>query len=526
MIYNLIGQLVEYGLECGLVKPEDTIYTVNKLFALFKLDGDATAIPADNTILAGKTAVASSGNNHNLEQILAAIMDWAFDNGLLEENSIGYRDILDTTIMGCLTPPPSQVIAEFKALYKDSPQAATNWFYDFSQNTDYIRRYRIQRDMKWTTSTEYGDLDITINLSKPEKDPKAIAAAKLKPQGGYPKCQLCVENEGYAGRLDHPARSTHRIIPVTIQGEAWGFQYSPCVYYNEHCILLNQAHIPMAINKAAFGKLFDFVRQFPHYMVGSNADLPIVGGSILSHEHFQGGNYTFPMARAPMETSFQLQRFPQIEAGIIKWPMSVIRLRHQEPELLMEAANFILTSWRAYSDPEAGIFARSGDTPHNTITPIVRFRDGAYEIDLALRNNITTEEHPLGVFHPHAELHHIKKENIGLIEVMGLAILPVRLKTELELLAQFIVANKDSVENWDSLATSLDEATKEAIAKHLHWAKSFAASCTKDNVHQVLQQEVGKVFLQVLSHAGVFKRDSEGQGAFMRFIENLNRQLN
>ena len=514
MIYDLIRQLVEYGLDCGLVQPEDTIYTANRLFALFKLDGDDAAIPAHTG--------QEPPRGHQLEPLLAALLDWAYDHGLLEGNSVDYRDIFDTAIMGCLTPPPSQVNATFKALYQKSPQAATDWFYEFSQNSDYIRRYRIQRDMKWTVATEYGELDITINLSKPEKDPKAIAAAKLQPQGGYPKCQLCVENEGYSGRLNHPARSSHRIIPVTIQGQEWGFQYSPYVYYNEHCILLNKSHVPMEINKAAFGKLFDFVRQFPHYMVGSNADLPIVGGSILSHEHFQGGNYTFPMARATVETSFQMSRFPQVEAGILKWPMSVIRLRHQDYNVLVEAADFVLTRWRDYSDPVAGIVAHTGTTPHNTITPIVRFREGAYEIDLALRNNITTQEHPLGVFHPHAELHHIKKENIGLIEVMGLAILPARLKTELELLADFIVMHRDAVENWDTAVSALDASARESISKHLFWAKSFASKCTRENVHEVLQQEVGLVFSQVLSHAGVFKRTPEGSNAFARFTSSLN----
>ena len=521
MMYTLIRQLVEYGLGCGLVQPEDTMYTANRLFALFKLDGDSAAIP-DAAVGRCPPAGSPTDAGLDLERLLGQMMDWAFDHGVLEENSIGYRDIFDTAIMGCLTPPPSQVTAEFTALYKESPQAATSWFYEFSQNTDYIRRYRIQRDMKWTTPTEYGDLDITINLSKPEKDPKAIAAAKSKPQGGYPKCQLCVENEGYYGRLDHPARSTHRIIPVTIQGESWGFQYSPYVYYNEHCILLNQAHVPMEINRAAFAKLFDFVRQFPHYMIGSNADLPIVGGSILSHEHFQGGNYIFPMARAPVETRFQMGKFPRVEAGIIRWPLSVIRLRHRDCDVLVEAADFILSRWREYSDPAAGILARSGDTPHNTITPIVRFRDGAYEIDLALRNNRTTEEHPLGVFHPHAELHHIKKENIGLIEVMGLAILPARLKTELEILARFILEHKADLENWDKILAAKDGATQEAVGKHLDWAQTFAGDCTKENVAERLQQEVGRVFAEVLSHAGVFKRTTEGNGSFARFTECLN----
>ena len=512
MIYDLIRQLVEYGLDCGLVQPEDTIYTANRLFALFKLDGDDVAIPAHTG--------QETPRGHQLEPLLAALLDWAYDHGLLEGNSVDYRDIFDTAIMGCLTPPPSQVNATFKDLYQKSPQAATDWFYEFSQNSDYIRRYRIQRDMKWTVATEYGELDITINLSKPEKDPKAIAVAKLQPQGGYPKCQLCVENEGYSGRLNHPARSSHRIIPVTIQGQEWGFQYSPYVYYNEHCILLNKSHVPMEINKAAFGKLFDFVRQFPHYMVGSNADLPIVGGSILSHEHFQGGNYTFPMARAAVETSFQMSRFPQVEAGILKWPMSVIRLRHQDYNVLVEAADFVLTRWRDYSDPVAGIVAHTGTTPHNTITPIARFRAGAYEMDLALRNNITTEEHPMGLFHPHAELHHIKKENIGLIEVMGLAILPARLKTELELLADFILSHKNVAE-WSTIVAKLPPDQQEAISKHLDWAATFAHQCNLDTVHHILQQQVGHVFLQVLAHAGVFKDTAEGKVHFKRFIQTL-----
>lgn len=525
MVYKLIRELVEYGLDCGLVNAEDVVFTVNKLFALLKLDGDQEAIPQISSPTS--KSPSRSGGCHNLEEILAALTQWAFEQGLFPDNTVDHRDIFDTAVMGCLTPPPSQVIAEFKSRYEKSPVEATNWFYKFSQNNDYIRRYRIQRDIKWKTATEYGDLDITINLSKPEKDPKAIAAAKLQPQGGYPRCQLCVENEGYLGRLNHPARSNHRIIPVSIRGEgdtceSWGFQYSPYVYYNEHCILLNKSHVPMAINKAAFEKLFSFVEQFPHYMVGSNADLPIVGGSILSHEHFQGGNYTFPMAQAPIEKTFTLRAFPQVEAGILKWPMSVIRLLHTDSKILAQAANLILTRWRQYSDPSVGIFAQTGAVPHNTITPIVRFRDGAYEIDLALRNNITTEEHPLGVFHPHAELHHIKKENIGLIEVMGLAILPARLKNELEFLANFILTYKDKVDQWEEIAATLDISVQGGISKHLPWAKTFAQSCTKENIHQVLQQEIGLVFLKVLSHAGVFKRDTEGQAAFSRFTATLN----
>ena len=347
-------------------------------------------------------------------------------------------------------------------------------------------------------------------MSKPEKDPKAIAAAKLKPQGGYPKCQLCIENEGYAGRVNHPARSTHRIIPVTILGEEWGFQYSPYVYYNEHCILLNKKHVPMVINRDAFAKLLDFVKQFPHYMVGSNADLPIVGGSILSHEHFQGGNYQFPMARAETETPFTLPDYPDVEAGIIKWPLSVIRIRHSNPDVLVDVADFILTKWRGYTDEDAFIFAETEGTPHNTISPIARYRDGMYEMDLALRNNITTDEHPMGVYHPHQELHHIKKENIGLIEVMGLAILPPRLRTEMDLLAQYIIEKKDIRSN-------------PALEKHADWAEEFISRCTPENVHQVLKDEIGKVFAQVLTHAGVYKRTPEGKEAFLRFIATLKK---
>ena len=502
MIYDLINELVSYGLDTGLIDKEDMIYSVNRLFALFNLDGDDRGIPTNH--------VTQKRETYNLQQILSDMLEWAKAQGFLEENTVEYRDILDTKIMACITPPPSQVIKKFRELYAKSPKEATDWFYDFSQNTDYIRRYRISKDIKWTTKTEYGDIDITINLSKPEKDPKAIAAAKLKPQGGYPKCQLCIENEGYAGRVNHPARSTHRIIPVTILGEEWGFQYSPYVYYNEHCILLNKKHVPMVINRDAFAKLLDFVKQFPHYMVGSNADLPIVGGSILSHEHFQGGNYQFPMARAETETPFTLPDYPDVEAGIIKWPLSVIRIRHSNPDVLVDVADFILTKWRGYTDKDAFIFAETEGTPHNTISPIARYRDGMYEMDLALRNNITTDEHPMGVYHPHQELHHIKKENIGLIEVMGLAILPPRLRTEMDLLAQYIIEKKDIRSN-------------PALEKHADWAEEFISRCTPENVHQVLKDEIGKVFAQVLTHAGVYKRTPEGKEAFLRFIAILKK---
>ncbi|AEE17777.1 UDP-glucose--hexose-1-phosphate uridylyltransferase [Treponema brennaborense] len=501
MIYQLIQELTEYGLSRALIQPQDRIYTVNRLFTLFKLAGSSEALPAPRRIPAGSKTIA-------LEPILTRMLDYAYEHGLIEENSVVYRDLFDTQIMACLTPPPSAVIREFNERYNVSPERATEWFYEYSCNTDYIRRYRIAKDIKWTVSTEYGELDITINLSKPEKDPKAIAAAKSNPQTGYPKCQLCVENEGYGGRLDHPARATHRIIPVTINGSQWGFQYSPYVYYNEHCIVLNSEHTPMVIDRAAFVKLFDFVRQFPHYIVGSNADLPIVGGSILSHEHFQGGNYEFPMARAEIETQFSMKAFPDVHAGIVKWPMSVIRLRHEDPARLVEAADLILTKWRKYTDADAFVFAETDGIPHNTITPIARRRGAEYEIDLALRNNITTEEHPLGVFHPHQNLHHIKKENIGLIEVMGLAILPARLERELELLADYLVCKKDIRSN-------------ETIAKHADWAETFAAECTAANVRDVLKRETGLVFKQVLTDAGVYKRTPEGKEAFLRFTRTL-----
>ena len=502
MIYDLINELVRYGLDTGLIHKEDMVYSVNRLFALFTLDGNDKAIPTNHK--------PQKREDYNLQRILSDMLEWAKTQSLLEEDSTDYRDILDTKIMACITPPPSQVNSHFWNLYEKSPKKATDWFYDFSQNTDYIRRYRVNKDIKWKTKTEYGELDITINLSKPEKDPKAIAAAKLKPQGGYPKCQLCIENEGYAGRVNHPARSTHRIIPVTIQGEEWGFQYSPYVYYNEHCILLNKKHVPMVINRDTFAKLLDFVKQFPHYIIGSNADLPIVGGSILSHEHFQGGNYEFPMARAEIETPFTLPDYPDIQGGIVKWPLSVIRIRHKNPSPLVEAASLILSKWKGYTDEDAFIFAETEGIPHNTISPIARFKNGMYEMDLALRNNITTEKYPLGVYHPHQELHHIKKENIGLIEVMGLAILPPRLQKEMALLAEYIVEKKNIRENPD-------------LEKHADWAEEFISRCTPENVQHILQDEIGTVFSQVLAHAGVFKRTTEGKKAFLKFIETVKK---
>ncbi|MGN0288033.1 MAG: UDP-glucose--hexose-1-phosphate uridylyltransferase [Lachnospiraceae bacterium] len=497
MICERIRQLVKYGLKEGLLEKEDEIYTINRLLELFGLDemeeGDETG-------------------GMELKEILADMLDYAVQKGLMEDNSITCLDLFDTKIMGLLLPRPSEVIRRFWKLYEEeSPKAATDFYYKFSQDTDYIRRYRICRDQKWVTSTEYGDIDITINLSKPEKDPKAIAAARLAKQGGYPKCLLCMENEGYAGRINHPARQNHRIIPIEINGSKWGFQYSPYVYYNEHCIVFNSEHIPMKIEHATFCKLFDFVKQFPHYMVGSNADLPIVGGSILSHDHFQGGNYEFPMARALVERTFEVKGFEDVKAGIVKWPMSVIRLSGPDTERIIALADWILDTWREYSDEEAFIYAYTEGEPHNTITPIARKRGENYEIDLVLRNNITTPEHPLGVYHPHAGLHHIKKENIGLIEVMGLAVLPARLKEEMEQLAEALLENKDI-------------RTIEELEKHADWVEEFLPNhiLTKENVMDILHEEIGKVFSQVLEDAGVYKRTQEGQKAFDRFIQTLN----
>ncbi len=486
MIFNSIKKLVTYGLETGLITEEDRIFTTNELLELLNLDEYEEPEETYTDV--------------ELESTLAEILDYACENGLLED-SIVYRDLFDTRIMGLLTPRPHEVIRAFQELYAKSPKEATDAYYKFSQDTDYIRRYRIARDRKWVTSTPYGDLDITINLSKPEKDPKAIAAAKAAKQSGYPKCQLCMENIGYRGRTNHPARQNHRVMPITVNGKPWGFQYSPYVYYNEHCIVFNSQHTPMKIERDTFAKLLDFVRQFPHYFVGSNADLPIVGGSILSHDHFQGGNYEFAMAKAPIEASFTIK-------GYEKWPMSVIRLQHAEPDRLVDLADHILELWRGYTDKDAFIFAETDGEPHNTITPIARKRGEIFELDLVLRNNITTEEHPLGVYHPHAELHHIKKENIGLIEVMGLAVLPARLKPELELLAEYMVSGKDIRSN-------------ETLEKHADWVEEFLpkyGTITQENVMDIIQEEVGIVFMKVLECAGVYKCDEKGRKDFRKFI--------
>lgn len=496
MLYKNIKKLVQYGISTGLTPECERIYTTNLLLDLFHEDS--------------YEEVDINGEEIELESVLKELLDEAVSRGIIED-SIVYRDLFDTKMMNCLMPRPAQVQAEFKKHYEVSPEEATDYFYKLSQDSDYIRRYRVKKDRKWKVDSEYGKIDITINLSKPEKDPKAIAAAKNAKQSSYPKCQLCVENEGYAGRVNHPARENHRIMPITVNDSAWGFQYSPYVYYNEHCIVFNGQHTPMKIEKATFVKLFDFVKLFPHYFLGSNADLPIVGGSILSHDHFQGGHYTFAMAKAPMEKTFTIKGYEDVEAGIVKWPLSVIRLRGKDETRLIELGDHILNEWRGYTDEAAFVFAQTDGEPHNTITPIARKVEDTYELDLALRNNITTEEHPLGVYHPHAERHHIKKENIGLIEVMGLAVLPARLKEEMEILAEYLVEGKDVRSN-------------EKIEKHAEWTETFAGkydTITKENVMQILETEIGIVFTKVLEDAGVFKCTEEGREAFMRFINTL-----
>ena len=491
-VNGYLTALVEYGLKTGLIQDCDRTYIVNQLLMTMGLDSfeEEAAPPME------------------LEDILAGLLSDAVSRGVIEDN-ITAKDLFDTKLMGVLTPLPREVRAMFAALYAEDPQKATDWYYTLSQDTDYIRRYRIKKDLRWKTATEYGDLDITINLSKPEKDPKAIAAAKAAPQSGYPKCQLCPENEGYAGRMNHPARENHRIVPITVAGANWYLQYSPYVYYNEHCIVFNAKHTPMVIDKSAFSKLLDFVTLFPHYFVGSNADLPIVGGSILSHEHFQGGHYSFPMELSPVEREIRFAGFEDIKAGIVKWPMSVIRLDGADKARLADLADKILRAWRGYTDADAFIFAETDGVPHSTITPIARRRGSDYELDLVLRNNITTKEHPLGVYHPHAELHHIKKENIGLIEVMGLAVLPARLKGELQGLEEAILAGKPLTGD---------------LEKHAAWVEELKTrhTFTPENTTAILREEVGKVFAKVLEHAGVYGRNEAGQAAFLKFIDYVN----
>lgn len=496
-MYTAIKKLVQYGIMKGLIDKKDTVYITNALLELFQMDEYVDTDEVYEEIC--------------LEDVLNEMLDYAIEKGIIKENSTTHRDLFDTKIMGILVPRPSQIINKFNEIYKESPKQATDYYYQLSMDSDYIRRYRIEKDIRWKTGTEYGDLDVTINLSKPEKDPKEIAAAKLAKQSDYPKCLLCKENVGYAGRTNHPARQNHRIIPVQICGQEWGFQYSPYVYYNEHCIVFHSEHIPMKIDKSTFGKLFDFVKLFPHYFVGSNADLPIVGGSILSHDHFQGGNYEFAMAKAKIEKSFLIKGYEDVELGIVKWPMSVIRTRSKDEKRLVELGDYILNKWRNYSDPSVYIYDNTNGEPHNTITPIARKVNDMYELDLVLRNNITTKEHPLGVFHPHEELHHIKRENIGLIEVMGLAILPSRLKEEMKLLEEYILSEKDI-------------STNELIAKHHKWVENFKgrySNINESNINKIIRNEIGSEFLKVLEHAGVFKRTKEGMGGFFRFIETL-----
>ena len=496
MIDNGIAALVGYALRRGLIEESDRVWAENALLAALGLDS--------------YTRPAAEPDAPELEPVLREILDWAEETGLIE-GGVTERDLLDARLMGLLTPRPSEVIRRFCALYDESPARATDWYYALSRASDYIRTYRVQKDLKWKSATEYGELDITINLSKPEKDPKAIAAAGRAKASGYPKCLLCREAEGYAGRLDYPARGNHRLIPLKLSGENFFLQYSPYVYYNEHCIVLNEQHVPMQINKAAFLKLLDFVGQFPHYFLGSNADLPIVGGSILSHDHFQGGHYDFAMAKAPVEHALSFRGFADVQAGIVKWPMSVIRLRGADPLRLAELADQILTAWRGYSDPAVCVYAETDGERHNTITPIARRRGEDYELDLVLRNNLTTAAYPLGLFHPHQELHHIKKENIGLIEVMGLAVLPARLKSELKELEALLVSGGDLY-------------ASETAAKHAPWAEELKTRYrfTAENAETILRQEVGVVFSKVLEHAGVFKRDEAGRAAFLRFTGSVS----
>ena len=495
MIDKSIRKLVCYGLEKELFTERDRIFVTNRLLEILHIDS---------------FDCEENFEKVNLEETLKELLDFAVEQKLIEDD-ITSRDLFDTKLMSALMPRPSEVTEKFYKLYNEkSPKDATDYFYKLSCDSDYIRRYRIEKDVKWVSPTEYGDLDITINLSKPEKDPKAIAAAKTAKQGGYPKCMLCRECEGYAGRINFPARQNHRVIPVTINDSEWCLQYSPYVYYNEHCIVFNSEHSPMSINHQTFKKLLDFVELFPHYFVGSNADLPIVGGSILTHDHFQGGNYTFAMAKAPIETPVTFKDFPEVEAGIVKWPMSVIRLSHENTDVLISLACKILDAWRGYTDEDAFIFAETEGEPHNTITPIARKKGDKFELDLVLRNNITTKEHPLGVYHPHAELHHIKKENIGLIEVMGLAVLPARLKKEMSLLKA-------------AMLNGADLESDEVLAKHSDWAKEIAQkhNINKDNIDEIIENEIGLVFAKVLEHAGVYKRDESGKKAFLKFIESV-----
>lgn len=491
---KVISELVSYGMINGLIAEDDKVYVINRLLELFDK----------------KDFVWSDEKVRPIHLILEDMLTYATRQGIMEDDTITTKDLFDTKIMGLITPMPSQVREKFQRLYAESPKLATDYYYRFSQDTNYIRRDRIEKDEKWTTDTEYGQIDITINLSKPEKDPRDIAKAATVKKNEYPKCLLCEENEGYAGHISHPARQNHRIIPLKLADSDYFFQYSPYVYYNEHCIVFNKEHTPMKIDKAVFVKLLDFVKQFPHYIVGSNADLPIVGGSILSHDHFQGGSYTFAMAKAPYEYMFRIKGYEDVTSGIVKWPMSVIRLQSEKSERIVELSDYILNTWRNYTDEDAFIFSETDGEPHNTITPIARMNGNLYEMDLVLRNNITTEASPWGVYHPEEKLHHIKKENIGLIEVMGLAVLPARLKKEMITLGEAIVEGKDI-------------RIIEEIEKHADWVDEWRNNydITAENVNQILKDEIAKVFVKVLECAGVYKHTEEGQNAFKRFTASL-----
>ena len=495
-VWAALDALLDYAKNCGLLHPLDETFARNTLLSELRLE-----------------SYEKQEQRFDFPECLNLLCDYAAQQGMIAD-TIAERDLFDTKLMGFLTPRPSEVVREFRSRYTQSPKAATDYFYTLSQDCNYIRRDRIAKDERWTAETKYGKLEISINLSKPEKDPRDIAAAKLKKASGYPKCLLCPENVGYAGTISHPARQNLRVMPVMVNGQLWGFQYSPYVYYNEHCIVMNARHTPMVIDRGVFDKLFSFVEQFPHYFLGSNADLPIVGGSILSHDHFQGGRYVFPMEKAPIDRSFVFRNFEDVKAGIVHWPMSCIRLRHENKERLAGLGGRILDGWRNYSDPECFVFAFSGSEPHNTITPIARYKDGKYELDLVLRNNITTEKHPFGLFHPHEELHHIKKENIGLIEVMGLAVLPARLKKELGELEEYLLKGQSPYQS-------------EALKLHAPWCDEILSKypdIRKDNVGEILRYEVGLVFMRVLEDAGIYKRTEEGQAGFVRFLDYVNRQ--
>ncbi len=495
-VSSAIKSLVDYAIDTGLIDELDRTWAINRVLEVLSMD----SIEADAPVF----------ENAELEEMLKVLLDYACESKLCED-SVVYRDLFDTKIMGAITPAPSAVIKKFNELYEENPEAATRYYYHISRKSDYIREYRIKNDVKWVTDTDYGEIDITINLSKPEKDPKAIAAALKMKQSSYPLCMLCPENEGYAGRVNHPARQNHRVIPLNLEGESWCLQYSPYVYYNEHCIVFDKNHVPMKISEKGFRRLFAIVKKFPHYFVGSNADLPIVGGSVLTHDHFQGGNYTFAMAKAEIETPVTFKGYEDIEAGIVKWPMSVLRLIGDDTDKICELSGKILARWREYTDEEAFVFAETDGTPHNTITPIARFRNGKFEIDLVLRNNITTEEYPDGVYHPHPEHHHIKKENIGLIEVMGLAVLPSRLKTEMKLLEEAILSDADI-------------SKIESIAKHTEWAEGIKRNnvITSENCEKILQDEIGKVFADILCQCGVFERSEQGKKQFLKFVDKVN----